>query len=582
VIRAKTPASPEPLFYFPMKIVFSLCLLSHILAAAYAPIQDCDETFNYWEPLHYLNHGYGLQTWEYSPEFSIRSWAYIVIHAIPAKIAGLLSRSKTFEFYFLRMLLAILCAAAETRLIAAISRNLNTRIGVFYLIIIVSSPGIFYASVAFLPSSFAMYTSALGLASFVDLRGGSKTATGIMWFGIGALVGWPFSGVLIAPFVIGDCIMAVVTRDAMESFGRYLDGTVRCLIVLALQVSIDAFFYHMPVVVPWRLVFYNIFSGKDRGPNIFGTEPWDFYARNLLLNFNIWFLLAVSAGPMLMLQNIFHNQLTTNQTFLRLSILITPFYLWFGIFTLQPHKEERFMYPAYPFLVLNAAIGLHFILTWIGTSDPRKLMGKIPTQVKVAVVLTAVAGAVNVGLLRIFGTVSAYRAPLQIYQGLEAAQGDIVCFGKDWYRFPTSQFLPNGIHAKFIRSEFDGLLPGEFSEAGVGFGFFPGTWLIPPGMNDRNKEDSGKYIDISHCSYLVDSNMPNAKSTVVEPNYAASKDWEKVSCERFLDTVETSMLGRTVWIPDLPFIPVKYRRVWGEHCLLKRRNAPPETLSPME
>lgn len=34
-------------------------------AALYSPVGDCDETFNYWEPTHYLLFGSGLQTWEY-------------------------------------------------------------------------------------------------------------------------------------------------------------------------------------------------------------------------------------------------------------------------------------------------------------------------------------------------------------------------------------------------------------------------------------------------------------------------------------------------------------------------------------
>jgi len=38
--------------------------------------------FNYWEPTHYLSHGFGLQTWEYSPEYAIRSWFYVGIHAV--------------------------------------------------------------------------------------------------------------------------------------------------------------------------------------------------------------------------------------------------------------------------------------------------------------------------------------------------------------------------------------------------------------------------------------------------------------------------------------------------------------------
>lgn len=59
----------------------------------FAPIQDCDETFNYWEPTHYLSHGYGLQTWEYSPDFAIRSWLYIGLHAIVGNLRRLLPHS---------------------------------------------------------------------------------------------------------------------------------------------------------------------------------------------------------------------------------------------------------------------------------------------------------------------------------------------------------------------------------------------------------------------------------------------------------------------------------------------------------
>ena len=228
----KQPRDPKPQFFLPLNIAFSLCLFSHVLAAFSAPIQDCDETFNYWEPLHYLNHKYGLQTWEYSGEFALRSWTYIVIHAIPAKLGALFASSKTFEFYFLRCLLAFCCAASETRLYAVISRTLNPRIGIIYLMIVASSPGAFYASVAFLPSSFAMYTSSLGLAAFLDWRCGPKTASAIMWFGIGATVGWPFSGILIVPFLLEECVIAAVSGDVFEVFMRFVDGTVRCLIVL--------------------------------------------------------------------------------------------------------------------------------------------------------------------------------------------------------------------------------------------------------------------------------------------------------------------------------------------------------------
>jgi alpha-1,2-mannosyltransferase len=268
----------------------------------------------------------------------------------------------------------------------------------------------------------------------------------------------------------------------------------RSLNFQALQTVIDAFFYRQFVVVPWRLVFYNIFAGKNRGPDIFGTEPYHYYIRNLLLNFNIWFVLAVAVAPLVFLQ----SQLRQGKTLLRTYVFISPFYIWMAIFTVQPHKEERFMYPAYPFLALNAAIGLHIVLIYLGSISSMELTGQIPAKLKLVVIMTFIVFSINIGLFRILGTVTAYRAPLQIYQALEAPgmarPGDTVCLGKDWYRFTSSYFLPKDIRAKFIKSEFSGLLPGEFNEAKTGFGFFAGAWLIPPGMNDRNQEDLGKYV----------------------------------------------------------------------------------------
>lgn len=551
-------------------------MIAHLLSAFYAPIQDCDETFNYWEPLHYLVHGHGLQTWEYSPEFSIRSWAYILIHAVPIKIAVFLGKSKTFQFYLLRSLFAVVSGATQVRLYSVISRTLNPRVGVFYLMIVTFTPGFFYASTAFLPSSFAMFSSTLGLTAFIDRRGGLKTAHGIFWFAMGALIGWPFAGALIIPFCIEDWIAAIIHGDVVGTFKRYLDGLIRCSFILFWQIGIDLYFYKKLVIVPWKIVSYNVFNDADQGPDIFGTEPWDFYVKNLLLNFNIWFVLAISVAPLLAVQALFFKQKTSQQTLVRTVVLSSPFYLWFTIFTLQPHKEERFMFPAYPFLALNAAISFHMLLTWLGTSDPKSLIGQIPSQIKVAIILPLVLLSVNIGLLRILGTITAYQAPLQVYQGLETqvlTANDTVCFGKDWYRFPSSFHLPNTTHAKFIKSSFDGLLPGEFFEGDLDGSFRPGTWILPSGMNSRNEEDTSKHVGLDQCTYLIDSHFPSVQASIQEPIYAFSSQWQQILCKPFLDTGYSSLFARTIWTPNLPFVPAKLRRVWGTHCLLRRKDS---------
>ena len=217
-----------------------------------------------------------------------------------------------------------------------------------------------------------------------------------------------------------------------------------------------------------------------------------------MLNFNVWFILALFAGPLLVLQYVLKLESSTGFTLMRNAFLVSPFYMWLAIFSAQAHKEERFMYPAYPFLGLNAAIALHYLLAYVGNANPGKLLDKIPAKLKFIVVLTSVVLAIDIGILRTLGVVSAYRAPLQIYAALQqsdiARAGNIICLGKEWHRFPSSYFLPKDMHAKFIRSDFNGLLPGEFNEAKVGFGLFAGTWLIPPGMNDQNLADPGKYV----------------------------------------------------------------------------------------
>lgn len=43
-------------------------------------IQKKNLVFNFYEPLHYFQYNHGFQTWELSPQFAVRSWAYILLH----------------------------------------------------------------------------------------------------------------------------------------------------------------------------------------------------------------------------------------------------------------------------------------------------------------------------------------------------------------------------------------------------------------------------------------------------------------------------------------------------------------------
>ncbi|RYP62771.1 hypothetical protein DL769_007166 [Monosporascus sp. CRB-8-3] len=564
---------------------FYIFLIANLISAVFAPIQDCDETYNYWEPTHYLSHGYGRQTWEYSPDYAIRSWSYILLHAIAGNFRRLLPQStKVGEFYFVRYVLAFVCALCQVLFFRVISFTMNPRIGIFFMLATVLSPGNFHASTAYLPSSFAMYMSILGATAFMDWRGGLKTSWGIWWFAVGGILGWPFAAALCAPFMVEEGIFALMSdrNSLFESVLRIVRGVLAAILLQVADTAVNTFFYKKLVTVPWNIVKYNIFSSTG-GPDLYGTEPWTFYFRNLLINFNIWFVLALLSLPLFLLQKSLSTKSHGFQSALRTIVFLSPFYMWLGIFTLQPHKEERFMYPAYPFIALNAALALHIILNAFGNPDPKTLVGKIPAKLKLAVVMAVMFLSLDLGVARVVGLYTAYSAPLKLYEPLGAGvfgqQGlgsrrDNVCFGKEWYRFPSSYFLPRDMHAKFIRSEFRGLLPGEFSEARTGFGFWSGTWLPPSGMNDRNEEDMGKYVDIRQCSFLVDTQYPEREGALPpnEPDYIAdTENWDVVKCEPFLDAASTHLLARVLWVPDSNLVPEKFRRKWGRHCLLQRK-----------
>ncbi|KAK0715266.1 Alg9-like mannosyltransferase family-domain-containing protein [Lasiosphaeris hirsuta] len=561
---------------------FYTFLAANLVAALFSPIQDCDETFNYWEPTHYLSHGYGLQTWEYSPDFAIRSWLYVGLHAIVGNIRRLLPQSnKVAEFYFVRYVLAFACAFCQTLMWRAICLALSPRVGLIFIIALVSSPGNFHSSTAYLPSSFAMYMAMAGAAAFINWRGGIKTSQGMFWFAVGGIFGWPFAIALCAPFVSEEAFFALFSdKDRFfEAAIRIFRGVMSTFVLVFFDVCINTFFYRKVEAVSWNIIKYNIFSSTG-GPELYGTEPWHFYFKNLALNFNVWFILALLSLPLFLLQKLFSSSAGTFQSGLRTVVFLSPFYMWLAIFTLQPHKEERFMYPAYPFLALNAALGAHTLLTAFGNADPKTLAGKIPAKLKLLAVFLAFTLSVDVGLARVWGLYSAYSAPMTLYTPLDemGSRGDSICFGKEWYRFPSSYFLPNDMRAKFVRSEFRGLLPGEFSEARTGFGFWSGTWLPTIGLNDRNEEDVGKYVDLKACSFLVDTQYPEQqkqlgwKAPPAEPDFVAdTKRWEEVKCVPFLDAANTPFLARALWVPDLKVIPERFKRKWGQHCLLRQK-----------
>lgn len=182
--------------------------------------------------------------------YAIRSWAYVGLHAVLSRGFSLLPQLEkvcmslgqaytmlthvvqVHEFYGLRCLFAAACAYCETRLYSAISSNINRRIGLLYLAATLTSAGMFHAATAFLPSTLAMYTSMLGMTSFIEPGPHMRAVRGMFWFAVGGLLGWPFSMAMCIPFVLEECFAALYRGRVGSLIVRYMRAAMLPLVVL--------------------------------------------------------------------------------------------------------------------------------------------------------------------------------------------------------------------------------------------------------------------------------------------------------------------------------------------------------------
>jgi alpha-1,2-mannosyltransferase len=138
-------------------------------------------------------------------------------------------------------------------------------------------------------------------------------------------------------------------------------------------IAIDSYYYGKVAAVFWNIVKYNVFPDAARGPGLYGTEPWYYYLFNLSLNFNILLPMALLSLPSLAITYKIDRRRMGNAVpsaeqsspFRLLALRLLPMYVWIGILSIQPHKEERFMYPAYPLVCFNAAVMAYLLRGWM-------------------------------------------------------------------------------------------------------------------------------------------------------------------------------------------------------------------------
>lgn len=569
-------------------LVFTVLTSLRVLSAFVSPIADCDETFNYWEPMHYLLHHFGFQTWEYSPAFTLRSYAFLYPSAAIASFIHFVSRNlirflpiatslpspKIFSFYAVRILQAVCCALAETLFCSAVRTVFGHRVATLLACFLATSAGMFRASSEFLPSSFAMIALTLAFTAWMH----AQYFRAVFLVALSSLMGWVFAAVLGLPLAVH----LIITRRDLPSFLRY--AVLSAVTIGIVMVPIDSLHFGRPAFAPLQHILYNVFPKEGTGSHLFGVEPWTFYVQNLVLNFGpqaLLFLIYPFLLPVLCFA--FRSwRSDVHAIWDRYRYLSAP-YIALAIFLSQPHKEERFLAPCYPLISLCAAVALADVLSSIShvlfddavPVVPEK--GRRPRRTHAfayVIMLIALALAFVFGFSRAALIVRGYSAPIKIYSRLNARliegkglpSGDInICVGKEWYRFPTSFFLPNRrFRLRFIRAGFTGLLPKPFVEGPQG------TRIIPGGMNEFNKEDPEQYYDWANqvgCHFFVDLDLShrNEDNGVGEKQNPIRPEFRRVIIsERFLDTEKSPGGLRTFYVPGF-----ESRLVYGEYQVVQ-------------
>ncbi|KAL4323276.1 hypothetical protein GQ457_11G013780 [Hibiscus cannabinus] len=520
-------------------VLFALGMLRYMSATSNI-IHDCDEVFNYWEPLHYLLYKSGFQTWEYSSEFALRSYLYIIFHELVGRPASwLFAEEKVRVFYAVRLFLGLLSVISDATLVVAVSRKYGKRLASYALAMLCLASGCFFASTSFLPSSFSMYAMSLSSGLFLL----EKPAWAVAVAALGVILGWPFSILAFLP---------VTLYSLAKQFKRvFLSGAVTSIALLALSVLVDYCYYQRWTSSVFNLLVYNVLGGGES--HLYGTEGPLFYLRNGFNNFNFCFILALLFLGIL--------PIARKKYAPDLLIVISPLYIWLAFMSLQPHKEERFLYPVYPLVCVAASAVIEsFPDIFRDKYNPYDnsiivMMAKFLRPVVLSLILCA-------SHARTFSLINGYAAPLEVYKILEhhddAGTGSVLCVGSEWHRYPSSFFVPAYIgEVRWIDDGFRGLLPFPFNDT------LGGTAAAPPYFNNKNKASDEQYLqDVQACTFLVELHLNR-------PYPSRGNDlstWEPIAALPYLDRELSPAKYRSFFIPYL----WQEKNVFGMYKLLKR------------
>jgi alpha-1,2-mannosyltransferase len=542
-----------------------LYIVCRIYLANRMPLTDCDEVYNYWEPLHFILYQTGLQTWEYANEYALRTFAYLVpVQGIAAAwqyligsfgtspwmmeqlrvLAGVQSivdgnnvtttNDKLVLFWCLRATMAAIMALTEVYWLSTVYQKLRlttTNVTVLSLVLL-SCTGMTHAAAAYLPSATWMGVWMLGSASFLKEQHLMFVVTAVT---ATLSTGWPFGAVCLVPMGVHILVKEFTAGRLLYFISMVVAVTVT---VQTVVMMVDAQYYGRWVSPTWNIFAYN---AGGSGDELYGIEPVSYYVKNLLLNLNFVAPLGLLALPIQLLSTKYHKDWNC-------PTMLSCIFMWMAITVPRPHKEERFLFPIYPILCLGAVLTVDSALNAIGRMEAAVSRHKeLAVRQRVGLCVAVWLPIVVLSVCRSAALAKYYTAPVTIYtalafQPVPVAQQDqeqkklLACTCGEWYRFPGSFYLPDNVELGFLQSVgFTGQLPQAFSQYGS---LAQGQDVLQP-FNDENRQEMERYVDMADCTWIID--LEGGECTPENSRILASAP--------FLDADKTSTLHRILYLP---------------------------------
>lgn len=315
-------------------LVFALCVgfALRIFLSRGTPLVHPDEIFQQLEPAHKLAFGYGVVTWEWRE--GIRSWVLPSFFAVVMKLSTLIHDDPAFYLIAIKIVLSILSLPVIWAAYAW-ARHFSGRgaAGIAACGTAVWHQLVVYASHSLsevVATDFLLPGTYLLLCAPDNLR---KRVLGALLCGFAVAL-----RIQLLPIMLIIAFFSLVLSPKPGRIGVAL-GMIAPLLMFGL---IDWPTLGLPFQSYWKYIWVNVVEGASKR---FGVLPWYWYLERI----------AEQYGPILLL---------TIAGARRSPLLATFCCVEIGFMSIIAHKEDRFIYPVAPYMIVLAALGFFEVFSF--------------------------------------------------------------------------------------------------------------------------------------------------------------------------------------------------------------------------